>query len=120
VFSELGPYGEPMVLGLSHTSDRTILPFGQIDCENVRRSIATAAATRSEAQRDAILGRALGRVFAHELFHMMTGRADHSRKGVFKAAQRRDDLISERLEFHADELEELRQLARRIAGYKQN
>lgn len=120
LYSELGPYGDPTILGLSHTSDKNILPFGQIDCDNVRRSIAAAALSRDDSQREAVLGRALGRVFAHELFHMMTGRAGHSRKGVFKAAQRREDLTSSRLEFEAGELEELRQLARRIAGHKQN
>lgn len=120
LYSELGPDGEPMILGLSHTSDRNILPFGVIDCENVRRSIAAAAVSRDDAQREVILGRALGRVFAHELFHMMTGRADHGRKGVFKAAQRRDDLTNGRLEFDAGEVEELRQLARRLSGHKQN
>ncbi len=120
LFSELGPYGDPMILGLSHTSDKNILPFGQIDCDNVRRSIAAAALARDDSQREAVLGRALGRVFAHELFHMMTGKSGHSRKGVFKAAQRREDLTNARLEFEAGELEELRQLARRIAGHKQN
>ncbi|MBL8216771.1 MAG: hypothetical protein JNK87_38985 [Bryobacterales bacterium] len=120
LYSELGPYGDPTILGLSHTSDNNILPFGQIDCDNVRRSIAAAALSREESQREAVLGRALGRVFAHELFHMMTGRSGHSRKGVFKASQRREDLTSARLEFETGELEELRQLARRIAGHKQN
>jgi hypothetical protein len=46
--------------------------------------------------RDRVLGRALGRVLAHELYHILSGTKRHSARGLAKASFAVDELISDR------------------------
>jgi hypothetical protein len=60
------------------------------------------------AQGDELLGRALGRVVAHELVHILTGSHDHGREGVAQAALSGAQLITPRLSLSPSDLERLR------------
>src|SRR5205809_710381 len=46
-----------------------------------------------------VLGRALARVIAHELYHIVAGTADHQDSGVAKAVFSAQDLTDIRFEF---------------------
>lgn len=48
------------------------------------------------------LRRALARVLAHEIFHIISNEREHGAGGVFQAALSGRDLIAERLDFHPD------------------
>ena len=63
------------------------------------------------AQRDFLYGRAMARVIAHELYHVVTGSRDHAREGVAKPKFTVPDLLNEVFEFDHMALAKLRQRA---------
>jgi hypothetical protein len=56
-----------------------------------------------------LLGRALGRVVAHELVHMLTKSKQHGRDGVEKAALSARQLIAESLPLSIFDIDRLQQ-----------
>lgn len=108
LYSELGPYGEAAILGSTDTVDTRLQPFGQLECDNLRLSLARDLRTVAQPDRDALFGRALGRVLAHELFHMITGTSHHAKAGLFKAGHSRRELLAATFAFDPAEQEQLR------------
>jgi hypothetical protein len=87
-YDELGPYATTLV------ADGVVQPFGIVDCDHVASS-AIGAMTNSDLSRaDLLVGRALGRVVAHELFHMLTHSEHHGTEGVEKASLTAKQLIT--------------------------
>lgn len=101
LFSELGPEPAGGALGFTRTSDKQILPFSELECDRIRRSIAPMAVGASPDERESLLGRAMGRVLAHELFHIFANTDKHGREGVAKTRYNRQDLVSDRFRFDA-------------------
>src|SRR5262249_45440454 len=85
-------------LGLTHISDSHVLPFATIECDSVRRYVRTRAVTMRQTEWDSLLGRALGRVIAHELYHVLSGSKKHGQQGVAKASHNQQDLDQDRFE----------------------
>jgi hypothetical protein len=56
---------------------------------------------------DRLLGRALARVMAHEIVHMIGKCSDHSDSGVFRHALSGRQLIAERLELDPQDIARL-------------
>jgi hypothetical protein len=79
-YDELGPYAT------TKTSDGQILPFGEVDCDRVVNSARMAMSGADYDRADLLVGRALGRVVAHELVHMLTKSAEHGTEGVERPA----------------------------------
>lgn len=102
VFDERGP------LAFTHTADGEILPFTEVFCDNVRTAARSAMWAGEVARGDELLGRAMARVVAHEVFHMLTKSHDHSEDGVFKKRLSGAQLIAERFDFAAADLKRLR------------
>lgn len=107
LFSELGPEMEGGALGSTRTSDHQVLPFSELECDRIRRSIAPLTLGNSPEEREALLGRAMGRVLAHELFHVFAGTEKHGHEGVSKTSYSRNDLTAERFEFDAKDLKRI-------------
>jgi hypothetical protein len=103
LFNELGPEGEGGALGSTKTSNGQVLPFSELECDRIRRSIAPLAVGYSKEEREALLGRALGRVLAHELFHVFANTDKHGHEGVTKTSYSRKDLLAEGFEFDAQD-----------------
>ena len=99
LFNELGPEGEGGVLGSTKTSNGQVLPFSELECGHIRRSIAPLAVGYSREEREALLGRAMGRVLAHELFHVFANTEKHGHEGVTKTSYSRKDLVAEGFAF---------------------
>lgn len=106
-------YDERGPLAVTYTSDGAVLPFSEVACEQVTASIRSAMFGGDYAQGDQLLGRALGRVVAHELVHILTNSHDHGREGVAQAALSGSQLITPRLPLSASDLERLRAEHRR-------
>ena len=94
IFSELGPESAGGVLGSTKVTDGQVLPFSELECDRIRRSIAPLIIGNSPDERESLLGRAMGRVLAHELFHIFADTGKHGREGVAKASHSRKDLVS--------------------------
>jgi hypothetical protein len=93
----------PGALGWTHVSDGVILPFSDIDCDRVRNFIQKQLLRQPAAERETALGRALGRVVAHELYHIFANTAHHGADGVGKSAYTVQELLNE--DFHFEERE---------------
>jgi hypothetical protein len=86
------PEGEP--LGRTYISDGQVLSTADILCDNVRALVAPDLRGVPMHERDALLGRALGRVLAHELYHIVLRTALHSADGLSRPRQSSADLLA--------------------------
>ncbi len=86
--------GEPVALGYAHVSNGVIIPFADVECDRVRSSLRSANAGFG-ANGDRLLGRALGRVLAHELHHIIDQTRAHSRHGILRKSLTPIDLITD-------------------------
>lgn len=78
VLDERGP------LAFTHTVNGEILPFTEVLCDNVREAARSAMFGGDFENGDNLFGRALGRVLAHEVFHIVRQSKHHDNDGVFK------------------------------------
>ena len=83
-------------LGRSARVDGVILPFPTVDCDAVRRYVQRDLLMLGELEREAAFGRALGRVAAHELYHVMGKTWAHAECGVGKATYTVRELLGHR------------------------
>ncbi len=79
-------------LALTYTSDGEILPFGELRCDRIRASLERNRQLAFRRSNSA-LGVALGRVMAHELYHMLAKDKNHTGEGVTQTSLRSDELI---------------------------
>jgi len=100
-FDERGPFG------FTHTVDGEVLPFSAIACERVKSSITPVLSGSEHKDADAVFGRAVGRVLAHELCHIMAKADKHGTKGVAKPALSANQLVSHQLEMDRNDLDRL-------------
>ncbi len=92
----------------THVSDGAVLPFSEVECGKVTSSIAPVLSGAQWKQSDLILGRALGRVLAHELYHMLAKTQHHAGEGVTRSALSPSALIADRLNMSRADLEKLK------------
>jgi hypothetical protein len=97
--------GDRGPLAFTHTSDGAILPFSEVQCDRVRSSLRGAMSGKDYARSDVVFGRAIARVLAHELYHVLAGTESHSGKGVAQRALSGEQLVSDQLELNPDELD---------------
>ena len=78
--SESGP------LAFTYSTDGAVLPFSEVECEWVRSSLRAAMWGGDYAHSDLLFGRALARVLAHELYHILADTKSHADKGIAQPA----------------------------------
>lgn len=87
------------VLASSAVSDGRVLPFASVDCDAVSGFLSDSLSAMPGSRREQVFGRALARLFAHEVYHVLTQSMDHRQTGVAKAEVTPQDLISEHFDF---------------------
>jgi len=102
IYDELGP------LAMTHTVDGEVQPFGEVDCDRVVSSASNAMSGSDYARADLLIGRAMGRVVAHELVHMLTKSGQHGTEGVEKPALSGKQLIAATLPLSAFDIDRLK------------
>jgi hypothetical protein len=90
-------------LGWTHVSDGQILPFTDISCDRVREFTQPGLLAFRLEDRAARYGRALGRVLAHELYHIFAHTMQHGSMGVAKESYNMKDLLADDFQFQARE-----------------
>jgi hypothetical protein len=90
-------------LGWTHVTDGEILPFMEIDCDHIRGFVRNQLRGFDPAGRDALLGRALGRVLVHELFHILGRKTHHGSGALDRPAYSELDLVSDDFQLEATE-----------------
>ena len=96
------PAGGDQPLGWTHVVDGRVLPFTDVECDRVRASIHSANGMRQPS--DLVLGRALARVLAHELYHVLSRTSTHARAGLAKRSLSGLELSSDRLDLDPSDM----------------
>jgi len=82
------------ILADTSIADGRILPFFRVDCTRVIQMLGPHP-------ESPVVGRALGRVIAHEIYHIVAHTAEHHDRGVAKAVFSIRDLTNPQFEFDA-------------------
>jgi hypothetical protein len=101
LFDERGP------LAFTHSTNGEVLPFSVVACDRVRHSVESAMWGGDKAKADVLLGRALGRVLAHELVHIVAKSHKHGTKGIARTSLSGGQLIADRLELDLNDVQRL-------------
>jgi hypothetical protein len=94
----------PGPLGWSHQVNGAVLPFSDLACDNIRGAVQSAVLSGNQLRGNVLLGRAMGRVLAHELYHVVADTAEHGADGVAQAGLTARELTSGPLELDASEV----------------
>jgi hypothetical protein len=99
----------PQAVSLATTavSDGRVLPFSAVNCAALRRTIAPSVAKQPGAVRDFLFSRAMARVIAHELYHVLAGTTEHAHAGIARSCYSTADLLGERFDFQPVDLARL-------------
>jgi hypothetical protein len=101
-YDELGP------LAITRTTNGEVQPFGEVDCDRVVSTAVGAMSGADYSRADLLVGRAMGRVLAHELVHMLTKSVEHGKEGVEKPALSGKQLIAGVLPLSAFDIDRLK------------
>ncbi len=101
-------YDERGPLAFTYSTDGLVQPYSEVACDKVTASVRSAMFGGDFAKADLLLGRALGRVVAHEVVHILCQSGAHGRGGIAKSALSGKRLISPDLQLDAADLERLR------------
>ena len=96
-------------LGFTSISDGAILPFTTVDCDKTRSFLANALSRLPAAERDVTFGKALGRILAHELYHVFANTQRHGHSGVAKDTYTVSDLVAPEFELDDRSCQTLRE-----------
>ena len=92
-------------LGWSHEANGVVLPFSDLACDNIRGQVQSAQVAGNPLRGNVLLGRAMGRVLAHELYHIVADTSVHADDGVTQSALSARELTSGQLEFRRSDVE---------------
>lgn len=96
-------------LAQTHLSDGTPTSFADVFCDRVRNLLWTQIASESLLRAEFLLGRALGRVMAHEIYHILAKTTKHGTWGVARPAFTRQDLVTGEIRFEKRDSELIRE-----------
>ena len=98
-FSSTAPVSGGASLADTSVAHGRVLPFFHVDCARVATMLRPEAEPSRVQSRHALFGRALARVMAHEIYHIVGQTAEHQERGIAKAALSMRDLTAPRLDF---------------------
>jgi hypothetical protein len=110
--SDFGSIGEVETLGATRVDRGHVLPYTEVQCDQVRKALAYLKPSAGSKERQNALGLALGRVVAHELYHVLMRTTAHAKQGLAKATQSLQDLVSSDMGFGEDVSERIREALR--------
>lgn len=91
--------GAPVTLGEADLVSGGVSAFSSVECDQIKTCISGLLGGACARDRDTAFGRAMGRVVAHELYHILGKTAGHSRSGIAKSLQTSFDLIRDNFQF---------------------
>ncbi len=100
-------YDERGPLAFTYSTDGAVLPFSEIECDKVRSSLRTAMWGGDYKRSDVLFGRALARVLAHELYHVLAKTHSHASQGIAEKSLSGAQLISGQLQLNQAELNQM-------------
>jgi len=103
-------------LGRTHIADGQVLPIADVLCDAIHTLVDRDLRAASPADRDKLLGRAIGRVTAHELYHILLRTTVHSHRGLAHSSQSSAELLAPRSSFSEPDQRKIAQFALVIAA----
>jgi hypothetical protein len=100
-------YDERGPMAFTYTTGGVPQPFSEVACEKVAGAVRSAMFGGDYAKADQLFGRALGRVLAHEVVHMLTRSGAHASEGVTKRSLSGNQLIAPELRLSQEDLDRL-------------
>ena len=100
-------YDERGPMAFTYSTDGVVQPFSEVACDKVTSAVRSAMAGGDFAHADVLLGRALGRVLAHEVVHILAKSGAHGHAGVAKTALSGSQLIAPELRLEAEDVERI-------------
>jgi hypothetical protein len=100
-------YDERGPMAFTYSTSGAVQPFSEVACEQVAAAARSAMSGADFAKADVLFGRALGRVVAHELVHILSKSGAHGREGVAKTALSGASLISPEMRLSPADLERI-------------
>jgi hypothetical protein len=88
------PPGVEHTLGTTKVVNGKVMPFTEVRCDEVKRALAYLRPEANQRERQKAFGVALGRVVAHELYHILASTTGHAARGLAKASESLEDLVS--------------------------
>ena len=99
---------EKFALANTPVKEGVVQSHSRIDCNQFRDFLESYEAPQpNEASR---LGRAMARILAHELYHVLLQTREHSKTGIAKAVHTPATLLGRSLRFENGELDKIRAL----------
>lgn len=95
-------------MAFTYSTEGAVQPFSEVACDQVTRVVRPAMSGGDFARADLLMGRALGRVLAHEVVHILTRSGAHGKDGVARTSLSASQLIAPELRLDAEDLERLR------------
>jgi hypothetical protein len=90
-----GRNATPGPLGWVYLVDGQIQPFAFVDCNRIALTLRGELQGRTWKERHKKMSRAIARVVAHELTHIVTQNPDHANEGIQKARLTQMELAGE-------------------------
>jgi hypothetical protein len=100
----------------SKTSNGQVLPFAEVDCSALRSYLGGDLRGGRFADPATALGKAMGRVLSHEIYHILTASTSHGHSGVARAEHSRNELTAANFAFGKTETDWLRNWSARSRG----
>ena len=100
------PY--PWTLGRTYLNDGVIVPFSDIYCNSIRAFLAPELVRMDSRYRRFAYGRAVGRVLAHELYHILANTRHHRSGGLAEATYTAPELAADEFHFQDREMQQMR------------
>lgn len=88
---DLAGLGETETLGATKVVNGHVLPFTEVQCDQIKKALAYLRPDQKDRQR--AFGVALGRVVAHEMYHILARTTGHAAVGLAKATESLEDLV---------------------------
>lgn len=98
----------PFALGSTVINDEEILPFANVYCNAVRAFLAPQLLSLGPKDRAVAFGRAVGRVVAHELYHILAHTKHHGSGGLAERAWKQQELMAVEFRFNQGDMQKLR------------
>jgi len=92
--NDFGTLGETHSLGSTRVQNGRVLPYSEVECDQVRKALSYLAPGAGRKERQSALGRAMARVVAHELYHILARTTAHAAVGLARATHSLEELIA--------------------------
>ena len=87
-------------LASTAVTDGRILPFSWVNCKTLTQFLTPVIMDQPGARREFLYGRAMGRVVAHELYHILSNEPGHDVAGIAKPSFTARDVLADQFNFN--------------------